>query len=400
VSEVTYTGRLAVYVDDVYRISAADGRPRIFADRAFLLFVCELGSRFEGLTLIGRVSPFEGESDYELPEAVDLVELPYYTSLLHLGEVVRALPGTVRAMWRGLDDVDIVWVVGPNPFDLLLFGLAALRRKRLALGVRQDTVAYFRSRAPGRLWAPALLAMRAVDLVYRLLAVRQPTVVVGRGIAKRYGESRATILAITVSLMHVDDIAPHPPHRALGGQIELLTVGRIDREKNPLLLVEALAELDRGTPGGYTLTWIGRGPLEDEVLRVAKQRGIRDRIELRGYVPFGPELFAAYRRANIFVHVALTEGVPQVIVEALALGTPVVATDVGGVREAFDGALQLVPPADLDALVDAVRSVAADPDLRARLAERGLALAREATLEREVDRVAAFLASGSRRSDR
>ena len=134
--------------------------------------------------------------------------------------------------------------------------------------------------------------------------------------------------------------------------LDLLTVGRIDAEKNPLLLVGALADVERARPGRFRLRWAGVGPLADEVRRRADELGIGDRIELLGYVPFGPELLAEYRRAHVFLHVSLTEGVPHVLVEALSSGTPIVATDVGGVRAALDdgAAGLLVPPDDAAAL--------------------------------------------------
>jgi D-inositol-3-phosphate glycosyltransferase len=71
----------------------------------------------------------------------------------------------------------------------------------------------------------------------------------------------------------------------------------------------------------------------------------------------------------------------------------VVATDVGGVRTALDDgrAGLLVPPADLEALVDAVLRISDDEALRRRLSERGLELARTRTLEAEAARVASFL---------
>jgi glycosyltransferase involved in cell wall biosynthesis len=189
------------------------------------------------------------------------------------------------------------------------------------------------------------------------------------------------------------DVVSEPPERDWTGVLDLLTVGRIDAEKNPLLLVEALAEVERARPGRFRLRWAGVGPLADDVRRRADELGIGDRVELLGYVPFGPELLAEYRRAHVFVHVSLTEGVPHVLVEALSSGTPIVATDVGGVRAALDdgAAGLLVPPGDRAALTTALFQLVDDDLLRSRLVEHGLSLARERTLESEAARVAAFL---------
>jgi glycosyltransferase involved in cell wall biosynthesis len=173
----------------------------------------------------------------------------------------------------------------------------------------------------------------------------------------------------------------------------LLTIGRIDVEKNPLLVVDVLAELERRQPDRFSLTWIGRGPLEDEVRARAKSLGVDDRLTLRGYVPFGPELLNLYRDADLFLHVSWTEGVPQVLVEALACGTPIVATAVGGVASALDGgkAGLLVPPGDAIALADAIESLIDDPRLRSQLVAYGRDLVHDLTLEAEGARVAMFL---------
>jgi hypothetical protein len=104
-------------------------------------------------------------------------------------------------MWRGLELVDVVWIFGPHPFGFLLIAFAGLRRKRIALGVRQDTLRYHATRLQGKRWLPLLGLVRMADSVHRLLARRIPTTVVGTELASRYGLDRSTTYAMTVSLV-------------------------------------------------------------------------------------------------------------------------------------------------------------------------------------------------------
>jgi glycosyltransferase involved in cell wall biosynthesis len=368
---------------------------QVSVDRAFLLFACEVGGHFDGVVLFGRTVRSATAADYVLPSGVDLVELPHYSKLDRLGQVARASIGTARSMWRGLAKVDVVWVLGPHPFSLILVPMALLRRRKVVLGVRQNTMGYYRARLPSSRWRPALLAIWSFEAAYRLLARVLPLTAVGTEVADRYGGSRDSLLTMTASIVRERDIVAAPAEHFWSGPITLLTVGRLEPEKNPFLLLEALACLEREQPGRFRIVWIGRGELEDEVRARARNLGVDRMLDLRGYVPFGPELLDLYRDAHIFVHVSLTEGVPQVLIEALASGAPIVATDVGGIGEALDNgaAALLVPPNDVDVLVAAVRRIAEDGELRERLTARGLELVRGLTLERQAEVVARFLRS-------
>ncbi|HYX88988.1 MAG TPA: glycosyltransferase [Gaiellaceae bacterium] len=387
--------RLGIYVDDVYRVVARPDGAEVSVDRAFLLFACEIGRRFERLVLFGRTMRTSVPADYVLPREVELAALPHYSNLRRLSEVGRSLGGTVAGMWHGLSRVDCVWIFGPHPFALVLAALAAVRRKRVVLGVRMDSVRYYGARLRSRRWLPALIPIVAIDAAYRLLARRLPTTVVGADLARRYGHGRPRVLTMIVSLVPAGDVLDEPPTRDWSHTIELVTVGRIEPEKNPRLLLEALHRLDAEQPGRFRLTWAGRGDLEEEVRATASELGLDERLELAGYVPFGPRLLELYRSAHVFVHVSVTEGVPQVLVEALASGTVVVATEVGGVADLLDGgrAGLVVAPGDVDALVTAIRRASDDERLRASLVERGLAVARTLTLEEQAARVARFLAA-------
>ena len=164
-------------------------------------------------------------------------------------------------------------------------------------------------------------------------------------------------------------------------------MGRIEEEKNPLLLADVLARLHEIDPR-WRLIVCGEGPLEGQLQRRLDALGVARFSELRGYVPFGPDLLALYGASHAFLHSSWTEGLPQVLFEAFALGLPTIATDVGGVRDALNGRVRLIPPNDADAAARELTAVARDPNLRAALIGAGHEYVRSRTLSREAGRVA------------
>jgi glycosyltransferase involved in cell wall biosynthesis len=393
--------RLVVYLDGLFRAVNTPGGPIVAAhpvDYTFVgVFLAEVRHHFEQTLVLGRLDETSRLDDFvPLPKELELVPLPYYPSLTKLGAVVRAAWRTRAAFQAALDDADVVWIFGPHPFGLMLAAQALIRRKPFVLGIRQDTAAYFRARLPSPLWRPVLLPLRMVDAAFRVLGRRFHVIAAGTDIADRYGGQGERVLVVTDSVFSENDLAKGVRRRDWSGSIELLTVSRIDAEKNPMIFVDMLARLgDR-----YRLTFVGGGPLEEELIRRAEALGVVERLQLRGWIPFGGELLDMYRKAHIFVHVSLTEGVPRVLFEALACGTPVVATEVGGVRSALDHgrAGLLVPPRDAAALAGAVEWIVTDAQLRDRLMSHGLELARAVTREAQAAHAAEFIAGAAEAS--
>lgn len=387
--------RIGIHNEATFRADPGGGLDVTVADYPFLLFACEVGAGFRSLSFFGRAAHTDATGELaRLPGRPLLVPLPHYDDLRQIRPLIRSTRGTLKAFARGLDGVDAVWLIGPHPFSLPFAIQALRRRKRVVLGVRQDTMRYYRSRMPSRRWYPALAVVAVLDWGFKLLARRVPTVAVGEEIAARYSGGRAPVLPVEISLVRQSEVATEPAATSWNAPIELLTVGRLEPEKNPFLLVEVMAELERRRPGTFRLTWAGSGWMEGEIASRIRAAGLDRIIRMAGFVPFGPELLALYRRASAFVHVSLTEGAPQVLVEARALGLPVAATGVGGVPGLLDGgrAGLLVPPDDRDAMVEAILRLADDAELRRRVALRGLELARTATLEAQAGRVAKFIA--------
>ena len=379
--------RLGVYADLAYRRSG----DTLTANRAFVKFVTSLPPRVDEVVLFGRLEESGEPFAYELPrEGVRLVALPHYGSLTDVGGLARALAGSRRAFARELPSLDAVWLFGPHPIAVAFARAARRRGLPVFLGVRQDLPAYVAPRLPSRWWLWALGAAHGLEQAWRLLARRLPTVVVGEELARAY-RGGAPVLATGFSLIRESELASLEDAltRPWDGEIRVLTVGRLDPEKNPMLLPEILAALRRRSDR-WRLAVVGEGPLEGAVRRRSEQLDVGDALELLGYVPNGPRLWEQYRAAHAFLHVSLTEGLPQVLFEAQASALPVVATDVGGVRAAVGDTALLVPPRDAGAAVAALERLAHEPDVRERLIRDGLDHARRETLDAQLDRVADF----------
>jgi glycosyltransferase involved in cell wall biosynthesis len=259
------------------------------------------------------------------------------------------------------------------------------------LGVRQRLPDYVRHRHPRR--RGLLAAALSLEMVFRTLAVALPVVAVGPDIARAYRRSRR-LLAVPVSLVTDADVARTAPAHAWNGRLTALSVGRLDAEKNPLLLADVLATLDER----WRLSVCGDGALAGELAARLARLGVAERAELRGYVAPDSGLREAYASAHALLHVSWTEGFPQVLIEAFAAGLPVVATDVGGVRDVAADAALLVPPGDASAAAAALERLRADAALRARLVAAGRAIAAEHTLDATAGRIAAFIAGSRLRS--
>ena len=379
--------RLAVYTDYKYRRDATG----VYAEKAFTLFIARLADELDGLTLLGRVDPRPGRWHYRLPGSISFVALPWYRTLAEPLQALPAMLRSVRRFWRALDDVDCVWLLGPHLLSIAFLTIATVRRKRVVLGARQDLPRYVASRHPRRRSLRALALL--LEGAWRVLARQHPIVVVGPDLERRYRRAIAT-LGIYVSLVDESAIEDAYETRDYSGELTVLSVGRLEREKNPLLLADVLALLREQDPR-WRLVVCGEGPMREELLERLDRLRVGGYADLHGYVPMDDGLDRFYRESHLFLHVSWTEGMPQVLLEAFAARLPVVATAVGGVAHAAGDCALLVPPGDAPAAAYELARIAHDRSLRSRLAGVAVDHARRHTVEAETQRVADFLRSAT-----
>lgn len=172
-------------------------------------------------------------------------------------------------------------------------------------------------------------------------------------------------------LRHGVDLSRFPVTPAPGGSpLTLLSVGRLVEKKGFDVLLAAMEMLDRP----YRLRIVGTGPLQETLQAGVQARGLADRVELVGRATH-ETLPAEYAAADIVVVPSVVDsrgdrdGLPNVVLEAMASGRPVVGTDVGAISTAVhDGVTGLVvAPCDPEQISHAVTQLIDDAGLRRRL---------------------------------
>lgn len=168
----------------------------------------------------------------------------------------------------------------------------------------------------------------------------------------------------------------------------LLYVGRLSEQKGPLLLVAAAAALrNRGV--SFELVLVGDGPLRGEVEDLIERHQLQDHVKLVGWAS-GDAVASWLDRSSALVLPSLAEGLPVVIMEALAAGRPVLSTYIAGIPELVrPDCGWLIPSGSVSHLTDAMAEVIATPN--ARLAEMGTAGRARVTVAHDVRKNARHL---------
>lgn len=175
---------------------------------------------------------------------------------------------------------------------------------------------------------------------------------------------------------HVPNVVDGPnvltsPDRCQNGAVSVLFAGRLVPVKRPEHFIALASRLRRDLPDvRLSFRIAGDGPLLGNLQRMAQEHGLHD--ETLTFLGERPDMSEIYRSADILVLSSEFEGVPNVVLEAMAHGVPVVATQVGGVPEVLNNKRGiLVEPTNFEELVAATKKLILNPDLRRTFGEEG-----------------------------
>lgn len=240
--------------------------------------------------------------------------------------------------------------------------LAAMLLPRLTC-VAFEHIAEYRARRFQRLYGPLLrLLSTRVDEVWADCA---ETLVETR----RYFVRRRRAGHV-IPLFVAEGQGPFKTDYALGSPLRLAAAGRLVAHKNLTLMVDALATLREHVDAALDV--YGDGPEKEAIETLIVQRGLEDRVTLHGY---RADWVTQAAQADIFLNLSDVEGFCIVVAEAMLAGLPVIAVDIGGIREYGrdrENMLKLAAP-DAQGARTAILRLMGDPSLRERLGRQARA---------------------------
>jgi hypothetical protein len=282
---------------------------------------------------------------------------------------LRTLPGMLRAnravLRAAIRDADLVWIKIPASNA----ALAAVVAHRAGVGRFTWVAGSAREVAGARFSGvrrPAgLLVGAGYDLVGRLAGRGGLRVVVGRGLVDGGG--------IVASLLEAEEIRrPDGPWPREPEKLRLAWAGRVTEGKGLETVIQALADM----PASTHLSVLGDGPARGALAGHAAELGLAERVAWHGYVGNRISYLDFLATTDLFVFPSPAEGFPKVILDAMAVGLPVLASPSGSISELAAARLvEPVPAGDPRALAAAVQGLLDQPDRAIELRSAGAAFA-------------------------
>jgi glycosyltransferase involved in cell wall biosynthesis len=290
-----------------------------------------------------------------------------------------------KARERGLETFVIDTRTSFSPLAIRQLSRFLRSRKADVLvthGYKANLVGYFATRRSGVLQLPMVRGytwenhkIRVYEAIDRRLLRRFHDVLCVSGRTREllvgFGVTKARIHVLHNAVDPNPTVVRADLHRLFGfpsGDPVVVSAGRLSPEKGHVLLVEALAILNRSGKRCPRCVILGSGPEESRLRNKIAKLGLADRVILGG---FREDVIPYLAAADVVVNPSFTEGLPNVVLEAMSLGRAVVATDVGGVVELIAPGRTgwLVPAGDAPALAIAIEEVLTDSASAIRVGE-------------------------------
>lgn len=360
----------------------------VYASDIFITFFQKLNLNKE-ITALGRLAKQEFSPKYQLKQDIHFVSISYYKSLRSL---IITLPFYILRNGRRIilfvQRIDLLFVSASGPISVLLLWLMKIKRKKVLLFIRQDMRELINAKYHGS-FIPKLIANWIESSIEKIVKKNSDVVIFtfGDDIFGRYSKISDFVIPVADSRFENSEIiSPIELFPKKESSKNLLYVGRLAKGKGLEFLIETLHELPVKSFG---LSIIGDGNIKNDLISLAKKLNLIERVVFKGYIPFGEELLKEYSSNDVLILPSFSEGLPQVVLEAMARGVIVVATRVGGLSKLIkDGENGfLFEPGDKEGLLKIIREIQTNELPLLAIRKNGIDTAKKFSFEKQAAKI-------------
>ncbi len=377
-------------ISGMYGSKSSDGISLHFS---FGRIVDGLASDFAKTYLSIPICSPDTSRDYILTNPVKLIAQPCWKKTI---QGIKHPIGIIKACKNVVDKSDVIFVRGLFPYLPFLYLYARVKSKPVVHWVVGNPTSLLKiaRRNEGFGDKLSLYYAKLEDVIFRYLKNFKNAYFVTNG-CELYEKFKTPRTKLVVSSTLKEDEFYYRDDTCQAEPIKILFISFVRPEKGLEYLIEAISKLKTNKQikliigGGTTFE-----KYVNEIKTKIKTLNLEDRIEWLGHLTY-PQVIENLKQADIFVLPTLSEGTPRVLVEARAMGLPIVSTTAGGIPSSVTNNVDgiLIPPKNSDAIADAIDRIISDEMFRKQLIRNGYEKARELTLEKFVGRILSVIES-------
>lgn len=298
----------------------------------FTVFFQKLFSN-KSIKTIGRLSSSQFSPKYTLDTSSDFTPLTDYKSISRL---LLVFPfyfiKNRKTINKFIKNIDVLFISASGPLSILMLYKIRRNNKKVFIFIRQNTRKLISVKHNNNFLARIISNWIETYIEKFVQNYSNATVFAfGGEIYKRYLELSSSTFSIADSRYNNSDILSINDIKDKSyTKLKLLYVGRLAPGKGLEFLIKCLSKINHFE---FTLTVVGDGIIKEDLIQLVKKHNLSSKIKFRGFIDFSQNLLNEYSSHDIFIMPSFSEGLPQVVFEAMSRGVVVVATNVGGIPD-------------------------------------------------------------------
>ena len=301
----------------------------------FTVFFQKLFSN-KSIKTIGRLSSSQFSPKYTLDTSSDFTPLTDYKSISRL---LLVFPfyfiKNRKTINKFIKNIDVLFISASGPLSILMLYKIRRNNKKVFIFIRQNTRKLISVKHNNNFLARIISNWIETYIEKFVQNYSNATVFAfGGEIYKRYLELSSSTFSIADSRYNNSDILSINDIKDKSyTKLKLLYVGRLAPGKGLEFLIKCLSKINHFE---FTLTVVGDGTIKEDLIQLVKNLNLTNKIKFKGYIHFSKNLLNEYSSHDIFIMPSFSEGLPQVVFEAMSRGIIVVASNVGGIPDQIE----------------------------------------------------------------